>query len=93
MNTDWICLLKHACFAAMGGLVREIANEGEHNIIKFIAGGFVGVFTGLVCFFLCKHCDASEYMTAAFTGLGGYSGAPLCELLSRRLRKWLSGKP
>ena len=89
---DWGVILKHACLALMGGIVREIVNEGQHSLIKFIAGGFVGVFCGLLAFFVCKHWNTGEYMTAVCTGLAGYTGTPLLDAAGKRLKGWLKDK-
>ena len=70
-------------FAAMGGLVRELVNPKEHTFFSFISGAFIGIFTGLVVYFGCKYYDVNEYLSISMTGLGGYIGAPLLDLLGK----------
>jgi len=92
MTNEQIEVIKNAIFAAMGGIVRELANEGEHNLVRFIAGGFIGVFTGLLTYCVCKHLVVGEYFTAALVGLGGYTGVPLLDVSGRKLKAWVAGR-
>lgn len=79
------------CLALMGGLVRELVTEGQHSLVKFIVGGFIGVFCGLIVYYICKHFGVEEHLTAALIGLGGYTGIPVLEIGSKKLKKWLGG--
>ena len=78
-------LVIHGLIAFMGGVVK-IITEGQQLVMKslttFVAGGFVGVFAGMVTYFVCRHFQIDEYLTVAFTGLAGYMGAPLLELFA-----------
>jgi len=88
---DIYTLTQHALFAVLGGLVRELTNE-SHHMVKFIAGGLIGMFTGLVAYFLLTEWAVGGRMTATLVGLAGYSGAPLLDLLSKILRRILAAK-
>lgn len=98
LNEPEISLFRHGCLALMGGLVREIVNGGAPHakfstrLIRFIAGGFVGVFVGLLVFFGCKHLNIGEYMTAVLVGLGGYVGTPLLDVAGRKLKNFIKEK-
>lgn len=84
-------LAMHGIFASIGGFVREL-KEPEHNkrVTAYLGGAMIGMFTGIVVFFMCVHFNIGEYLTAALTGLGGYSGAPLLDSLSKSTKKFLS---
>ncbi len=76
-----------AFFAMIGGLVRELAGEGQHTLKKFIGGALVGIFCGLVVFCFCRHFGWEGWLTGALTGLGGYMGTPLLDLISAVIKK------
>lgn len=77
----------HALFAVMGGLVRELAQEGTHSFIKFVGGGFIGMFCGLITYYICREWGCGENLTVSFVGLAGYIGTPLLDMLARWLRR------
>ena len=83
---DWVLIGKHLLLALIGGLVREIASEGQHSFIRFVADGFVAAFVGLMVYFACKHFAIGEYLTALFVGVGGYTGTPLLDIASKKLK-------
>jgi len=81
-------ILLHGIFAAMGGLVREIKSPDEgKNFTQFVGGAMVGIFAGMVVYFLCKEFKTGEYLTVALTGLAGYSGAPTLDVLTKIFTK------
>lgn len=87
-------LLIHGLIAFMGGVVK-IITEGQELVMKsftsFIAGGFVGVFAGVLTYFVCKHFEMDEHLTVVFTGLAGYMGAPLLELFAMIAKRTMIG--
>lgn len=84
-----VVLVKHAVFAAAGGLVRSITADGKHTLLRVLAGGLIGMFTGMITFCFCRHLQLSDYLTGAFTGLGGYMGTPLLDWLGKKLKQKL----
>ena len=84
----------HGLVAFMSGVVKTIT-EGQELVLKsftrFLAGGLVGVFAGMVTYFVCRHFEISEHLTVAFTGLAGYMGVPLLELFSFILKRTILG--
>jgi hypothetical protein len=77
----------HWLVALCGGVVREITSGKHISFVRFLAGGSVGAFTGMLVFCVCKHYGLGEWLTAAATGMGGYTGAPLLDLGSNLFRK------
>ena len=90
-TSDTFSLLQiamHALFAALGGIVRELKQpEESRKFLNFIGGALIGMFTGLIVYMICQHYDVGTYWAAAMTGLGGYAGTPLLDLLSKTLKK------
>jgi len=83
----WAKLGLHALFAVMGGLVRELSQEGTHSFVKFVAGGFIGMFCGTVVYYCAKEYGVGVNLPVAFVGLAGYIGTPTLDLLAKQLRK------
>jgi len=85
---DTYDLLIHGIFAAMGGVVREIKSPDEDKSFPtFVGGAMVGIFAGMVVYFICKEFNVGEYLTVALTGLAGYSGAPTLDVLTKLFTK------
>jgi len=83
----------HAVFASIGGIVRELKQPEEaRKLIHFFAGAFIGVFCGLIVYFLCKNYAVSDYLTASLTGLAGYIGTPVLDLITKIIKKFLTLK-
>lgn len=81
---DWSLVLLHGVFAAVGGLVRVLNGSGERHlsITEYVAGAAIGVFCGMMMYFLCRSFGIDEYLTVVATGIGGYMGTPLLDLLA-----------
>lgn len=87
-NVSTLELLMHAVFAALGGIVRELKNpDKKQDLVRFIAGAFIGIFVGLVVYFICKQYNTGEYITVAMTGLGGYVGTPMLDFIAWMMKK------
>ena len=82
----------HAIFALCGGVVREMTHGRTMSVTRFLTGGIVGTFTGMVVFCLCQHFGLSDMLTGAATAMGGYTGTPLLDLGSSILRDKIGGK-
>ena len=91
---DLFELVIHGLIAFMGGVVK-IITEGQDLVMKsltsFVAGGFVGVFAGVLTYFICKHFSVDEYLSIVFTGLAGYMGAPLLEVFAIIAKRTMVG--
>ena len=79
-------------FALCGGVVREMTHGRTMSVTRFITGGIVGVFTGMVVFCLCQHFGLSDMLTGAATAMAGYTGTPLLDLGSSVLREKIANK-
>jgi len=83
-------LLIHGLFASLGGVVREMKEpeDGKEpkKLLEFVSGAFIGIFTGLVVYFLCKQYGVGEYLTVALTGLAGYMGTPALDFITRLVK-------
>ena len=80
--------------AFVGGIVRELTIKDPAECVslgRFIAGGVIGVFSGLVTFFVCKHFGIGEYLSVALTGLAGYMGAPFLDMLGMITKRMITG--
>ena len=87
-------LIIHGLIAFMGGVVKIITEGKElvmQSLTSFFAGGVIGVFAGMVTYFVCKHFELGEYLTVAFTGLAGYMGTPLLEVFSTIMKRTILG--
>lgn len=73
--------------ALAGGVVHEIVHGKQYSMVRFVCGAIIGAFTGIIAFFICSHFKIATDLTAALTGMAGYTGAPLLETVSRSLRK------
>ena len=85
-------LVIHGLLAAIGGIVRELKNPETSKGMDFLIGGFIGVFCGVVVYFLCKNYGCNDYLTAAFTSLAGYVGTPVLDIITKIVKKMLSVK-
>lgn len=84
---DLYDLIIHGLFASLGGIVREL-KEPENDqvpkkLLEFVSGAFIGIFCGLVIYFICKQYAVGEYLTVAFTGLAGYLGTPVLDFIAK----------
>jgi uncharacterized membrane protein len=84
---DWYDLIIHGLFASLGGVVRELKEPENDQIpkklLEFVSGGFIGIFCGLVIYFICRQYNVGEYLTVALTGLGGYLGTPALDFIAK----------
>jgi hypothetical protein len=85
-------MLIHGLLAAIGGVVRELKNPETSRGIDFFVGALIGVFCGVVVYFLCKNYGCSDYLTAAFTSLAGYIGTPILDMITKVVKKLLTVK-
>jgi len=79
-NVTPIEVIVHIILAGMGGIVREITSseeEGKKTLWRYTAEAFVGMFCGLVIFFICKEYGISDILTAACTSIAGFMGTPV----------------
>ena len=93
-HIDLIEIMMHGLMAFIGGVVKIITESQEHvkkSLMHFVAGGFVGVFAGMVTYFICKHFGIGEYLSITFTGLAGYMGAPFLDLFSAVCKRIMLG--
>lgn len=83
-------ILIHGLFASLGGIVRELKEPEDDKVpkkfIEFISGGFIGIFSGLVIYFICKQYSVGEYLTVALTGLAGYLGTPALDFIAKLVK-------
>lgn len=84
-----ITFAKHAILAAVGGLVRELVKGGKHTLAGWIGGALVGVFTGFLVGLICGHYNVEPKMTWAMSGLGGYIGTPLLDLMGAIVKRFV----
>lgn len=91
-HVDMARIAMHAIFALVGGVVHEVSHGKSVSVVKFIAGGAVGSFTGVLVYFICLHFQLGEYLTIALVGLGGYTGTPLLDILSAIAKKFVGKK-
>ena len=80
----------HGIFALCGGIVREMTHGRTMTVTRFVMGGVVGVFTGMVVFCIAQHFGLSDNLTAAAVAMGGYTGTPLLDLGSSILKEKLN---
>lgn len=81
-------LWANAAFALMGGVVREFLKKNPTlRFFNFFVGGVVGMFTGMVVYFVAHEYGWSENMTAAMCGMAGFTGPRLLEELIPLLKR------
>lgn len=81
-------LWANAAFALMGGVVREFLKKNPTlRFFNFFVGGVVGMFTGMVVYFVAHEYGWSENMTAAMCGMAGFIGPRLLEELIPMLKR------
>ena len=71
-----------------GGIVRVISSKDKNKkFIHFFTGAVVGIFTGMIVFYLCKSYDINQDLTISLVALSGYIGAPLLDALTKVISK------
>ena len=91
---DFVEITIHGLMAFIGGVVKiitESQDKVKQSFATFFAGGVVGIFAGMVTYFICKHFEVSEYLTITFTGLAGYMGSPFLDLFSMVAKRTILG--
>lgn len=96
MQINYVEIMINVVLASFGGLVKRLAEleKKPHKKVSFsyyLIGSVISMFVGIVVYFLCKHFNISQFLTAGLTALSGYIGAPVLDLLSdiakRRLER------
>lgn len=84
-NATAIKVAAAAILALMGGVVRTITHGKSPSFVRYFLGGIVGMFSGIVLGLLCLHLELGQWLTLAVTAIGGYTGDPILEVLSKKL--------
>jgi hypothetical protein len=90
MRIDVIEILIHGLISFVGGVVKIISEQNDiklQNMTRFIAGGCIGIFAGMIIYCICKELKVGEHISIAFTGLAGYMGTPILDVLSISMKK------
>jgi LydA holin phage, holin superfamily III len=89
----WKRVILHGLFAMMGGVVRELLKKNPTmRILDFITGGAVGMFAGMVIYFVGCEYQWTESWMAAMCGMAGFVGPRALEELLPMFRKSSGGK-
>lgn len=81
-------LVVHGLFAMLGGIVRELLKKKPTmKLIDFFAGGFVGMFAGMVVYFVGHEYKWSDNWVAAMCGMAGFIGPRALEEIMPMFRK------
>lgn len=77
---------------AAGSVVHAIVNVRKQTLGKYVADAIVGIFNACLILLLCREYGVSVNMTGFLCGVGGYSGAPILDLLSTAGMRFLRSK-
>ena len=91
-HTAWRIAIA-AIFALAGGIVRQITHGKTMTLARYLGGGLVGMFAGMIVFCGCQYFGLSEWAASALSGLGGYSSEQLLDALNRRLQDRITKDP
>ena len=90
---DKIQVIIHGILAAIGGVVRVLAENKKYSIWYYLSQAVISSFSGVIVGLLLKEFMASEYLTMAFAGVAGYAGSGILHILSVKLQNYLKDKP
>ena len=86
-------IIIHGILAAIGGVVRVLAENKKYSIWYYLSQAVISSFSGVIVGLLLKEFMASEYLTMAFSGMAGYSSSGILHILSVKLQNYLKNKP
>ena len=83
---DKIQIIIHGILAAIGGVVRVLAENKKYSIYYYLSQAVISSFSGVIIGLLLREFMNSEYLTMAFSGVAGYSSSGILYLLSEKLK-------
>jgi hypothetical protein len=94
LNFNVIDLLISVSLASFGGLVKKIADSEKNAAVKrtaayFFGGSLISIFIGVTAYLICTNFNVSGLLTAGISGIAGYMGTPVLNLLSNIVKKRL----
>jgi len=90
---DKIQIIIHGILAAIGGIVRVLAENKKYSIYYYLSQAVISSFSGVIIGLLLREFMNSEYLTMAFAGVAGYAGSGILHILSIKLQNYLKDKP
>ena len=87
-------LFLNIALASFGGIVKRLSDLEKNpdkmpSLAYYITGAFISLFVGIVVFFICKHFNVPQFLTAGLTALSGYLGTPVLDWLGDVAKKRL----
>lgn len=90
-------LIGAVALALLGGFARVMQRPASITLIVLIGRVITSAFTGITVFLLIEPYTMDASMKAAITGIAGYAGVDLLDVLSSRLvemgRQWRINHP
>ena len=87
-----IQIMIHFGVALVAGIMKGVnrINTGDFNIIRTIADGAIGSFTGVMSGFLCLNFSVPIYLTLFIVSLSGWLGGNLINFFGYLGKKMLA---
>jgi len=88
---DIITFLVSTFLAVLGGIVRVLSAQDQTSEYRpssydYTKNVVISMFVGVLAYTVCREYGASDNMTAAFTGLAGYSGTHVLDYAMNRVK-------
>ena len=86
---DLFTMLIYSLLAIFGAMARQlrIKEKVPVKILAFLSGGFIASFMGIVIYFITKAFNIDPNLAYALSGLGGWVGPQLLDILADMLMK------
>ncbi len=88
-SIDKLQILIHGLLAAIGGIVRVLAENKKYSFWYYLSQAVISSFAGVLIGLLTAEIIQSEYIRLAMAGTAGYMGSSALHLLSKKLTKKL----
>ena len=86
-------IIIHGILAAIGGIVRVLAENKKYSVWYYLSQTVISSFSGVIVGLLLKEFMNSEYLIMSFSGMAGYSSSGILHILSVKLQNYLKNKP
>ena len=89
---DKIQIIIHGLLAAIGGVVRILAENKKYSFWYYLSQAVISSFSGVVVGLFLKEFISSEHIILAVAGISGYGGSSILHILSVKLQDYLKNK-